>query len=205
MLKYGSLVISITLAVLYCLGISFYQGFIGSFGIDETQFQLSVDRLFFQGFVALADMSTSGFIWLVAAASGVVIVAQLVTLAAVFISRYDFSRILPLWLTESQGNKPEDHPFVEFSLKMFSYVILMFVSFLAILLVLIASDKSGKSYAEKYKEAAASHPKLIVTIQTKGEQYKGRSITCSETQCAYWLKDHSIVLNKRDIKIVSSK
>ncbi len=93
MLKHASIVISILLASLYSIGLTFHQGYLRTLGIEETQFQLSLDGLFFQGFFATTDLSTGAIVWLVMAASGVVIVANLGMLMIEVINKLNLKSI----------------------------------------------------------------------------------------------------------------
>ena len=164
MLKHAPVAISIILAALYALGLSFHQGYLRTLGIEETQFQLSIDRIFFQGFFATADLGTGAIIWLIMAASGVVIVANLGVLFIEIINKLELKTYIPTWLFSKDENNL-NHPFTEFSLKIFLYVVVLFGIYIGSLLVLIASDNSGTAHAEKFientKEGKVTRKKII--------------------------------------------
>lgn len=48
-----AIVVTIVTASLYLFGLFSYLSHLSTLGIEETQFQLSIDRLLFQGFVVL--------------------------------------------------------------------------------------------------------------------------------------------------------
>lgn len=205
MLKHASVAISIILASLYALGLSFHQGYLRTLGIEETQFQLSVDRIFFQGFFATADLSSSAIFWLIMAASGVVIVANLGILFLEIVNKLELKKYIPAWLFSKDENNP-NHPFTEFSLKMFLYVVVLFGIYIGILLILIASDKSGTSHAEKFIENIKDDKATLKKITLNNmETYEGYSIICNTSQCAYFFKGKVSVFKNRDVYLIESR
>ena len=205
MLKHASIVISIILAALYSIGLSFHQGYLRTLGIEETQFQLSIDRLFFQGFFATADLSTGAVVWLVMAASGVVIVANLGVLLIEIVNKLELRKSIPSHLFSKKENNT-NYPFFEFSFRMFLYILVLFGVYLGILLVLIASDNSGTSHAEKFIERTENGDVKMKTVQFKNnaDDYTGYSVICNDTQCSYFKKGQSTVINNRDVLMVTS-
>lgn len=61
MLSHASVLISILLAILYAFGLVLHQGYLLEMGLEETRFELSLHRTFFQGFVAMADWGVKSF------------------------------------------------------------------------------------------------------------------------------------------------
>jgi len=205
MLKHASVVISIILAALYSIGLSFHQGYLRTLGIEETQFQLSIDRLFFQGFFATADLSTGAVVWLVMAASGVVIVVNVGVLLIEIVNKLEVKKYIPSQLFSKNENNT-NHPFFEFYFRMFLYIIVLFGVYLGILLVLIASDNSGTSYAEKFIERTENGDVKMKIVQFKNnsDDYTGFSVICNDTQCSYFKGGQSTVINNRDVLMVTS-
>lgn len=169
------------------------------------QFQLSIDRLFFQGFFATADLSTGAVVWLVMAASGVVIVANLGVLLIEIVNKLELKKYIPPQLFSKNENNT-NHPFFEFSFRMFLYIIVLFGVYLGILLVLIASDNSGTSHAEKFIERTENGDVKMKTVQFKNnaDDYTGYSVICNDTQCSYFKGGQSTVINNRDVLMVTS-
>jgi hypothetical protein len=205
MLKHASIVISIILAALYSIGLSFHQGYLRTLGIEETQFQLSIDRLFFQGFFATADLSTGAVVWLVMAASGVVIVANVGVLLIEIVNKLELKKYIPSQLFSKNENNT-NHPFFEFSFRVFLYIIVLFGVYLGILLVLIASDNSGTSHAEKFIERTENGDVKMKTVLFKNnaDDYTGFSVICNDAQCAYFNHGQSTIINNRDVQMVTS-
>jgi hypothetical protein len=89
---------------------------------------------------------------------------------------------------------------------MFLYIAVLFGVYLGSLLVLIASDKSGTSNAEKFIERTENGQVKIKTIQFKNnvDDYSGFSVICNDTQCAYFNGGQSTVINNRDVLMATS-
>ena len=89
---------------------------------------------------------------------------------------------------------------------MFLYILVLFGVYLGILLVLIASGKSGTSHAEKFIERTENGDVKVKTVQFKNNSndYTGFSVVCNDTQCSYFKSGQSTVINNRDVLIVTS-
>jgi hypothetical protein len=205
MLKHASIIISLSLAGLYALGITFHQGFLRELGVEETQFVLTVDRVFFQGFISSMDMGIKGLFYLFMSAAGVVLVSEVGRSLGGWIYKTDLYSLLEGIFESQQGSQHSDNTFVNFAFKIFAYICLAILMCVLLLAALTMSDKSGEEYAKKYIANASKgllHKKLI---ELKGEDivYEGYSIICSPQQCAYFVDSKSVVLNNRDVSKVT--
>lgn len=106
----------------------------------------------------------------------------------------------------SKNENNTNHPFFEFYFRMFLYIIVLFGVYLGILLVLIASDNSGTSYAEKFIERTENGDVKMKIVQFKNnsDDYTGFSVICNYTQCSYFKGGQSTVINNRDVLMVTS-
>jgi hypothetical protein len=201
MLKHASILISLALAGLYALGLTFHQGFLRELGIEETQFILALDRVFFQGFVSTMNMGSKGLVYLFLSAGGVVLVAEVGVLVGSWINRTDlYSKVRSIFV--SQNNKQSsESSFGNFSAKAFAYLGLALFLFMLLLAALLLSDRSGGEYAKRFIANTTNgvlHKKLI-ELKSNEKSYKGYSIICSTLQCAYYIEGKAVVLNNRDI------
>lgn len=205
-LKHASVFISLILAGLYALGITLHQGFLSNLGLEETQFPLSVDRTFFQGFMAATQMGAKGFLYLIGSAGAVLISAEI----GVFVSSWINNTDIQKRLNEIFGNNStsqEVNSFTEFSLKALSYSILAFVMYALMLFALSFSYKSGVELSNKFKKNALKNEYIEKTIKFHKDPnvIKGYSIICNDKQCAYLVNGNALVLNNRDIQWVKSE
>lgn len=209
MLRYSSVFISLILAGLYALGLTFQVGFMREIGLEETQFVLSVDRIFFQGFVSAAQMGSKGFLYLIGSAASVVIIADLGVLALDWINKTDLRQKLQKIFKKSNKDSilQAKNSFADFALKAFSYSVVAFILYFILLFALTLSDKSGMEWALKFKENARSNKYIVKSIKLHNdtESMKGYSIICNNLQCAYLVNGSAIVLNNRDIEWVKSE
>ena len=199
MLKHASVLISLSLALLYSLGLTFHQGFLKRLGIEETQFPLTLDRTFFQGFVSVLDIGSS-LGYLILAAEGVVIVALVGLFINEKISKFNWSKLFPSKACKNDITK--DNSFLVFSINVFMRIGLVFILYMGMLVVLIISEKSGNKYAEKLLEKIELNEVSPTEIHMKNgsKPITGYSVVCSNNQCVYIVKKSIIVINQTDIK-----
>jgi len=216
-LDHASVFISLVLASFYGLGLLYHKSFLREFGIEETQFPLSIDRTFYQGFFALAELTAPNIMFVILCAAGVLLTAYLAALLVEIAKRVNVVKPILLRLQNvftSNSEIVEFHPaierFTEFSTKVFWYVCAAVFSYLSILLILIAAEHAGKANAERYKDKIANkeiiQDTLLVEISKgKLETYKGYSIVCNSSQCAYFDGNSTSVFNDSSVKTLSSK
>lgn len=217
LLNHASVIISLILAALYALGLMYHLSFLKTFGIEETQFPLSIDRIFYQGFFAFANLTAPNISFVLLCASGVMITAYLAILVTEIAKRSNFVEPAFSKLRNAfnkEPNKIELHPaledFAEFSAKVFWYVCAGVFFYLSVILVLIAAEHVGKENAEQYMEKIKNNQvavdELLVEVN-KGvvEKYTGYSIACNSHQCAYFDGVTSSVFNHNAVKSLQSK
>ena len=150
------------------------------------------------------------------AASGVVIVANVGVLLIEIVNKLEVKKYIPSQLFSKNENNT-NHPFFGFSFRMVLYIIVLlcvyfvftlclFCVYLGILLVLIASDNSGTSHAEKFIERTKNGDVKMKIVQFKNnaDDYTGFSVICNDTQCSYFKSGQSTVINNRDVLMVTS-
>lgn len=119
MTKHSSLIITLASAMLYLLGVTFYQGYLGEFSLSESQFPLSIDQILFNGFISVTYMSPKSLLWLIVASEGTLLVALISTF---FIKQV--TNKFPMFDRFNQSNDNEnnkkDGSFVSFATNVFS-------------------------------------------------------------------------------------
>lgn len=216
-LNHASLFISLVLATFYGIGLMYHQSFLMAFGIEETQFPLSIDRIFYQGFFAFAELTAPNVVFVVFCASGVLITAYLAILVAEVARRVNVVKPILSKLQNAftkETNKVELSPaferFAEFSTKVFWYICAGVLAYLSVLLVLIAAEHAGKANAKRYKDKITNNQIAMDTLLvevSKGEfeTFEGYSIVCNSSQCAYFDGVSSSVFNNSAVKSLRSK
>lgn len=200
MLKHASVIISLLLAGLYALGLTFQQGYLRELGIEETQFTLSIDRIFFQGFASAVDMGSKGLGYLFLSAAGIVLVAELGVFIGDWINRTDvYLKIKSAFM--DNNSQVSESAFGKLSVKLFAYISLAVFLYALLLAALLMSDRSGVEYAKSFIQRASKGILHKQSIMLKNEEkpIEGFSIICSTLQCAYYVEGRTMVLNHRDI------
>ncbi|SKA02046.1 hypothetical protein SAMN02745119_02359 [Trichlorobacter thiogenes] len=210
MLKHASVIISMITATLYTLGLTFHQGYLREFGINDSLFPLSIDQTIFQGFVSLSTMGASAVVWFFVAAELVLVTALI---GEFIINRVNKIRqVTPSNFTsdKSESNINEGiydiNKFSGFSYRMLILATALLVLFIGILFALIASDKSGKEAALRFKENAASDKlfKSTILLKAGNKSTDGYIITSSQNQVAYFAGNETTILNNSDISSIRS-
>lgn len=215
-LNHASIAISLILAALYALGLNFHLSFLKNLGIEETQFPLTIDRVFYQGFFVFADLTAPKIGFIIICASGVAITAYIAILFVEVAKKSNFMKPIIIWLQskfKKGRSQTELHPALEgfslFSTKVFWYICIGTLLYISILITLMAAEHAGKSHAEKYKEkilAGSLAVDYLLVEESKGKviEYKGYSIICNSSQCAYYDGNNSSVFNHNTVRSLTS-
>jgi phage shock protein PspC (stress-responsive transcriptional regulator) len=216
LLNNASVIISLTLASFYGLGLMYHLRFLKAFGIEETQFPLSIDRIFYQGFFAFAELTARSLSFIVLCASGVVITAYIAIVVAGLAKHFNILKSVITLLQNFLSNKPKPLnlptaliSFTEFSSKVFLYVCAGVSLYLGIILILTAAEYAGDANAQLYKDKikngeVALDSLMIEAYKGKLEKYEGYSIICNSQQCAYFDGKESSVFNHSAVKSLTS-
>lgn len=198
MIKHLSIIITLITATLYVLGLTYYQSFLRSLGIEETQFPLSIDRVLFQGFVSSANMGFKALVWFYLTAFGVVAVALVGMFVFDLFKEHKLLKLINDKRVLQKNETKAKSSFTDFALKMFEYVSGVLVVFIGVFVVLIVSDNIGKEAAKNTIEKCANGelPQQIVRLANKQKEVSGCPIVCNSSQCAYLTADRVLVINK---------
>lgn len=198
MLKHASIIITLSTAVLYVLGLSYYQAYLKFLGVDETQFPLQIDRVLFQGFVSSVNMGASGLVWFYLTSLGVVIITLLGLVIFKFIKEHKLITLIKKWFSPDKPNPKDKNNFIEFAIKIFEYAAGILIVFFLTLLVIIASSNVGEEAAKNMINQCNSGQlkKHNIIIPDDSKSVTGCSIVCNSEQCAYLVTDKTLIINK---------
>lgn len=204
MLKHAATIISISLASLYAVGLSFYQGYLSGLGIEETQFPLAIDRVFFQGFVSsvMLGIQPSFYLFVVAAIAPMTLTISYDLYT--FLKRYDvFNEFLSIFKPKKQYKA---HPLIAYLSKVSLGVLLFVTAIYAAFVIVHKSHVLGEEQAKNTRARllAGELPVKKVYLKKDGNVLKGVSIVCNGSQCAYLTKINTIIINTSDIDKVES-
>jgi len=207
MLKHASIIITLTTAILYTLGLTFYQGYLFELGVEETQFPLTVDRTLFQGFISITTMGAKAIVYLYLTALCVTIVAMVGNIFLEQIKTHMVAKKIAGLFSSTSEETEIKEGFMSFSLKVAENASYLILFFFFGLVVLVLCEKAGQEAAIEFKQRCERGEIYPVSISLKNseEVFAGYSIVCSNWQCVYLVNGTAIVLNKSDIrKVVTS-
>jgi len=207
MIKYSTIITTIITAALYTLGSTYYQGFLGKLGIEESLFRMAVDRTLFHGMIATTSMGTKAIMWFLLAAEGVVITAAFGGILFKYARKLITLKkgINTKKLINSSEDKTENS-FLIFSYKMFAIAVATFLVYFGIILILMASSRAGKEAAIKFIKNTESGKiqKSTITFKDNRPHIQAFPIICNENQCSYYDGMNSFIVNLSEIQKIEA-
>lgn len=199
-IKNATLLLAVGTAALYAYGLSFYQGYLGYWGIEESLFELSFERLIFQGFSAsgLAALKILGpfvlsavcfafFVWL--------------------FQRFRKAAWVKRWIASSVDDKvgAEKSETLSVLVAVFTAAYFTLVALIVAWFLLLLAGVHGRSVAEDQHVSWATTPErqIYVTLDS-GRSFKAHSITCANAHCAYLSEQEVVVYPVSSIAVVQS-
>ena len=194
LVKNPSILISLISASLYLLGISFYQGYAKVLNFSDTQFPLTVDKTLFQGFISVANLWSKTTLWLIIIAESILVLSLLLKYISKRIKTYSLNRES---LLKTQNNYEKDS-FVNFSLIMLHYSLMILIIFFSLMFILKSSENAGTATGKNFlKISIDGRIKPIEIIFKDGKVYKGCiPIVCNQHECN-WSQGHFLTGDTR--------
>lgn len=197
-------VLPVFTAGLYLLGLSYQQGYLITFGINDTVFPLASDQALFTGFLSLANLTfPAGFYAIVALGLFVI----LVIIAAIFSSTTRIqSLVTPIraWLIHRRPKvtlSPTTDELMEKSTMAYGYGAGFVIGVLLLFFIVIFSFKGGTELATKeiadFQSGKSTRAELFSSQAPQG--YVGMLILCGEKYCAFWSNSGTILLRHETI------
>jgi len=200
-------VLPVLSAGLYLMGVTYHQGYLDGFGIEDSLFPLSIDRSLLSGFLALVSFGLIPMAYTVFAAMAL---ATSVVVAAALSSIPRVNRWQAIVLTKLHSMRSKNAPPPALNnlsdkwATVLMYVVGVFVVVFLLAVVAVLSTKSGREQARKEIDAFKSQNGNYVTLHTASlpATTRAKQIICSTSHCAYWLGSEAIVLRHENIERV---
>jgi hypothetical protein len=196
-------VLPVLTAGLYLLGLTYHQGYLGEFGIDDSIFPLATDKALLAGFLSLVNITFPGLIYAVLMAIGFVLLVVATTVLS------STSRVRALivrlrkWRVDRFPNSTHPQPAIDLIDRgATAYVYLSGVILILLLLVAIAvlSGKTGREQAEReiseFRQGRSARTEILSAQVEK--PYLGKLVQCGEKYCAFW-SDAGTVLLRHEV------
>lgn len=184
----------------YVLGVTYCQGFLREFGLDDTQFTLSLDRYLFQGFVSFRDIGPRAMWMLVFAVLCITLVILIYLIARKFLNRKSARKNNA---DEMRKDKAvEEESWIAFWADILFMGGGLFGAFFGVLVVALLSTSAGAKAAINYKKNMEKGviKENCVEMKAPEDSFTGYLIVCSQSQCAYWNSGKTKIINLNDVK-----
>lgn len=192
---------------LYLMGLTYHQGYLDAFGVDDSLFPLASDKALLSGFIALITFGLAPMLYSIFAGLAL---AFTVMVAAVLSSHPSVKHWQSIVFTKRSKlqvkNAPSDamNAFADKSATIYGYSVGFFLVVISLLVVAVLSGKSGKEQAVKeirsFNDQVGNYATLYSPLLPAPT--RTRQIICSLSHCAFWLGSESLVLRHESIERV---
>lgn len=202
-------VLPVLSAGLYLLGLSYYQGYLGVYGIDTSLYPLASDLALFSGLFALMGVSLPAVLYALIA----LCLFIFAVLAAAVLSSSSRVQALGQSLARRIEKLRPRHPptlastaLLDKSFLVYGYSTGLIAIFVALLFMAVFSSKRGREQAES--ELAEFHAGKGWYATVVGEQpslpASSKLVVCGEHWCSFWLGAESITVRRESIQRILS-
>ena len=206
-IKNLSLILALTTASLYVFGLTYHQGYLLYWGLEETLFQLSFERTLFQGFVATSSFGANALVGLVTV-SAILFLGALVTLqvhSLIKQKEWFVSLSKRINAITQTNNNIETPKAIKLTAIFLAISLWLLGAFIVLLLFLIVAGHFGERAAKNQFQALSKPEKKPNLISIKGEKpVNANSIICSDKYCAFLIDGKTKTIPLDDISFIES-
>lgn len=209
-LQIGLATIPLVSAGLYLLGLTYHQGYLNAFGIDDSLFPLAADRSLLFGFFSAIDMGLLPMLYAFAAAA----VLFFFTIAVAILASIPWARgFLDKTIEKikshqrSNNNQQLITKIVDKTAELYHYTLGVLIAVIALILISFFSTKSGNQQALKEIKEFNEGKGSFITLYSPllPEPTKAKQIYCSSSHCAFWTGNQSLVIRHEYIERITTR
>lgn len=185
-IKNLSLILAIATASLYTYGLTFHQGYLKYWGLEESLFLLSFERTLFHGFLASSYLGSKTLVPFFGVSVAIfAVMAFFAWLAKVLKNKAWYQKLFGERVKKTEeGNLPG---YVKWAALLVAFAYWALVSFLVLMALLVLAGHLGNDVAADQKAKFQNSIEQPVTIHlANGEQFQGFPVTCSSVHCAFF-------------------
>jgi len=202
-------VLPVLSASLYLLGLTYNQGYLAGYMVNESQFPLASDQALYTGLFSLITLSFPGVLYALATfLVFVVIVVVAGILSSTSRVRAWTEKIKRFGQSLRASNAPSTSvtDILDKSAVWYGYLTGFIVVILAVLIMCAFSIKHGREQAGKEIEAFSQDKSAHSQVFPPLPAFPGpaRLIVCSESHCAFWSGKESFVVRSELIDYIVS-
>lgn len=200
-------VLPVLSAGLYLMGTTYHQGYLGAFGLDDSQFPLATDRSLLSGLLALV---TFGLVPMLYTLFAVFALAFTGMVAAILSSHPRVKHWQSVVIAKLASWRPKNRPtegmnhLVDKGATMYGYAVGVFLVVFSLVVVAALSSKGGHEQAIKqiglFKDEVG--PYVILYSPLLPAPTRAKQIICGQSHCAFWLGSESLVVRHESVERV---
>ena len=198
-------ILPVLTAFLYMIGGTYHQSYLEAFGIEDSMFSLSIDRLLFLGFYVLIQFS------LIPVMYSFLFVLVFILVIAILILLSSATKVQGWYgwiVSHLKKSNPEPPPtpvmkaFLQKLDVLSTWAIGIFLIFMLLLLVAFLSRNIGHKQAlDEIQDFTDSKGYFVnLTSDQFATDIRAIQIICGTTYCAYWSGTKSAILKHEQIK-----
>lgn len=203
-IKISLTVLPILTAGLYLLGLSYHQGYLAAYEINDSLFPLASDKALFNGFFNLLTFTFPSIIYTVGALGSFIILAVVATGLSSTVRVKALATKAKYWIAEKKRHPIDtttSNNLINKSATLYVYTSGIFLILLILFVMTILSDRSGREQAEK--EINRFNSNQITTTEVHSNElpatYTGKLIMCGEKYCAFHRADETLIISHESI------
>lgn len=194
---------------LYVIGVTYQEGYLAGFGVENSLFMLPPDRLLFLGLTSLISFGIGpmvyGVVAVLALVAAVMAAAVLSSLATVQELQAKLAARLAI---KSKLGKPAPSmlALADRSEVLYGYVVGIFAVALALVVAAVFSSRTGSQHAELDIKKWQEGKTRTSTVLIDGEPpLKAFQIGCGAAYCAFWTGSEARLVRHEQIKRLSTQ
>jgi hypothetical protein len=198
-------VLPVLSAGLYLFGTSYSQGYLATFGIEDSMFPVAVDRLLISGFLAFITFSLMPIMYGVGAVAALIGALIFAAVISSFSRVQHWQSVAAAWFGRFhlRGKPiPAMNALIDKSESFWLYVLGIVFIYVWLLTVMFLSHRTGIAQArlEIDNFAAGKDSYISLTADQLPLPIKAKQIICGTTYCAFWLGNETVILKHEQIK-----
>lgn len=202
--------IPVVVAALFLAGSTSSGAFVRALGLSPAQFPSSFEWTVLGGFATLfvsGLMPALYFLGAISVASLIVfLTVQTIRIRSARRLRKATSQVSPPRLPGNQS--PTLDALERLSDRALDAAAIGVALIAAVVVLILAAGKAGQTAASEFKKKAISGEAIVSQVYLKlpaGDIVRGVLAACNGTQCAYWVQDHSVIINMSDMDRVETR
>lgn len=188
-------IVPIMTATLYLAGLTYYEGFVGGYGVDPSLFSLASDTTLLYGFFSLGAIGLQPFNNIILIVLSLLL---LIVLTAILSSDARVKAIQTKVVSRLERHMPskEVSGILDKGSTSYLYIAGTFLLVFLPFFIAVLSYQSGEKYANLNKDNFKNQTGKWVMLHSIGSitPIRGQQIACGKTHCAFWLGSEALIL-----------